>query len=86
MKILSVFICLFSFAVWADHHDEKGGKTFEEKKSKMLEHFEKRISHLNEGKSCVSSATDEAALKACHQKMKGLREEMKKAWKAKKMK
>jgi hypothetical protein len=86
MKILSIFICLFSLSVWADHHEEKEGKTFEEKKAKMLEHFEKRISHLNEGTSCVSSATDEAGLKACHQKMKSRREEMKKAWKAKKMK
>ena len=86
MKILSIFICLYSFLAFADHHEEKGGKTFEEKKSKMLEHFEKRISQLNEGKSCVSSATDEAGLKACHEKMKSQREEMKKAWKSKKMK
>jgi hypothetical protein len=86
MKMLLIFICVISVSVWADHHEEKEGKTFEEKKAKMLEHFEKRISHLNEGKSCVSSAKDEEGLKACHQKMKSHREEMKKAWKAKKMK
>jgi hypothetical protein len=86
MKMLSIFICLFSLTAWADHHEEKGGKTFEEKKAKMLENYDKRISKFNEGKSCVSSAKDEDGLKACHQKMKSHREEMKKAWKAKKMK
>ena len=81
-----MILCLYSFIALAEHHEEKGGKTFEEKKSKMLEHFDKRISLLNEGKSCVSSATDEAGLKACHEKMRSQREEMRKTWKSKKRK
>jgi hypothetical protein len=75
-KIIVLSLCFLSFNSFADHHDEKEGKTFEEKKAKALEGIEKRISFINETKACVSSATNEAGLKACREKMKAER----KAW------
>jgi len=75
-KIIVLSLCLLSLNSFADHHDEKEGKTFEEKKAKALEGIEKRISFINETKACVSSATNDAGLKACREKMKAER----KAW------
>jgi hypothetical protein len=75
-KIIVLSLCFLSFNSFADHHDEKEGKTFEEKKAKALEGIEKRISFINETKACVSSATNDAGLKACREKMKAER----KAW------
>lgn len=82
-KMLVLSLCLISFNSFSDHHEEKNGKTFAEKKAIALEGLEKRISFINETKSCVSSATDEAGLKACREKAKAQH----KAWKeAKKQK
>lgn len=78
--LLAIALCLGSFSSFADMH-EMEGKTFEEKKAKMTEHLDKKISHLNESKSCVSSATDEAGLKACKKKMWEEKKAMKEKWK-----
>jgi hypothetical protein len=76
-KMIILSLCCLSLNSFADHHDEKDGKTFEEKKAMALEGIEKRISFINETKACVSSATNDAGLKACREKMKAQR----KAWK-----
>lgn len=83
MKALLVLaLCLGSFGAFADRHKGKmEGKTFEEKKSLTTENLDKRISHLNEMKSCVSAARDEAGLKACREKMREQNKEMKEKWK-----
>ncbi len=78
-KIIVLSLCLLSLNSLADHHDEKEGKTFEEKKAKALEGIEKRISFINETKACVSSATNDAGLKACREKMKAERKEWREA-------
>lgn len=84
-KLLVTGLCLFSLAAFADHHEEDDkGKTFEEKKANMLQHIDKRISNMNEMKSCVSAAADKDALKACREKMKEYREDMKDKWQEKK--
>lgn len=82
--LLATLFCLGSLSAFS--HDHMEGKTFEEKKSMMLSHIDKKLQGLNESKTCVSSATDEKALKECRQKMKERRKEMKKDWKDKKKK
>jgi hypothetical protein len=84
MRILLGLIALahtFSLGAYADHHEGEGdmkGKKFEEVKSMMLEHIEKRMGHLTEMKTCVNGAADKEVLKACRMKhrevMKGHRE------------
>jgi hypothetical protein len=78
MKALVLCSIFFmSFSALADKHDGMEGKTFEEKKAKALEGIEKRLSFINETKTCVTAATDENALKACREKMKAHRKTMK---------
>ncbi len=79
--LLMAVLCLGSLSSFADEHE---GKTFEEKKAKMTQHLDERLAHINEAKSCVSGASDEAALKGCREKMKEHGKEMKESWKAKK--
>ena len=86
MKTILLAILIFSICnVQAE--DKKGsGEKFQEAKSKMLGNIEKRISNLQSIKSCVSSASDRDALKACRAKLKEHRAEMKeqrKQWKEK---
>jgi hypothetical protein len=81
-KFIVLSICFLSLNSIADHHDEKGGKTFEEKKAMALAGIEKRISFINETKACVSAASNESGLKACREKMKSER----KAWRENKKK
>ena len=70
-SLLCTAILLGSLHVYADHHKEAmKGKTFEEKKSHMLGKIDKRISHLNEMKTCVTSATTEEGMMSCHDKMR----------------
>lgn len=79
-KIFIATIFLLSQFAVADHHEEMQGKTFEEKKSHHLKNLESRISHLNEMKSCISSAKDESGLKSCKGKMKSHKKKMKNEW------
>lgn len=81
--LLTALLCLGALSSFAD---EKEGKTFEEKKAKMSSVLEAKEKHLSETKSCVSNAKDEAALKACKEKMREHRKEMKKMWDKKKKK
>lgn len=85
MKVLvAVLFLLLSVNSLAE---EKGsGEKFQKAKSMMLEKIEKRISNLQDVKSCVSSASNKEALKSCREKMKAHRAEMKeqrKDWKKK---
>lgn len=50
---------------------------FEKHKTEILAHIEKKISNLNEAKSCVSSAAKPEDMKKCHEMMKADRMEMK---------
>ncbi len=71
MKLVSMFIvlCAFSLEVRADE-----GANFATHKSEMLANIEERIAKLQEHKSCVSSANDKEAMKACREKMKDWRD------------
>ncbi|MEM7647391.1 MAG: hypothetical protein AAF203_10810 [Pseudomonadota bacterium] len=93
MILTSLAIAMtFSFFSFADHHEggdmmkEMKGKKFEEAKKMMMEHVEKRMTHLSDLKTCISGAADKPALKDCRMKhketMKGHRE-MRKEMRAK---
>jgi hypothetical protein len=69
---------------YADNLEEIDGKMFEEKKAKLTENIDKRISNLNEMKSCVAGAKDKSALKECRKKMKEFKDDMKEEWQDKK--
>lgn len=56
-------------------HAQKETK-FEEHKKQALEGIEKRISAMQEHKTCVSAAQDEKAFKACHEKMREFHHDM----------
>lgn len=78
MRPLIVLLALSSIAAFAQApQGEAGGDNFESRKKMALEHIEKKIGFLNEMKSCVSSAADQAALKTCHEKMREHHKEMK---------
>ncbi len=80
MKFLLVLsLSLSSLSVFAHDHDK--GPSLEDAKAKILAHLEKRISHINETKTCVSAATSKEALKVCKDNMrskgKAMRDEAK---------
>lgn len=49
----------------------KGGKNFPEKKAKILENLDQKITMMQEKRTCINAAEDHAAIKACHQKFRG---------------
>lgn len=81
MKFLMTLTVLLSLNAFAQEPVADGADkgNFADNKAKAIEHIEKKIAMMNEMKSCVSSATDQAALKACREKMheqhKGMRME-----------
>lgn len=64
-KVLLFALAISVTPVTAD--DAKKAENFQKAKTEMLAGLDKRISHLQETKSCVSSASDRKALKACRQ-------------------
>lgn len=81
MKTLLVAsLLLGSIGAFADHHEEWDKLPFAEKKTKISEKLDKKIKMMNDNKSCVDAAKDDAALKVCTDKMKEERKEMKKKW------
>jgi hypothetical protein len=74
-SLLLVSLLALSTHVMADQHEKE--MNVEEVKQKMLTHIDKRISAMQEHRSCVSSAKDKEALKACRNKMKSHRDAMK---------
>ena len=95
MKKIIIFtslVILTSLAL-ADHHKEEiykeykeermKGKTFEEQKSHMLQRVEKRIQNMNTFKSCINSADNKEALRACRKEARGLRKDLRKEMKRK---
>lgn len=82
MKWILSLLVVLSFSAYA----QKGnGKGFEERKAKAVEHISKRIAVLETAKSCISSAADKAALKACRATQKSSMQALKaerKAWQA----
>ncbi len=79
--LIMLFILSLSSLSFAKHHEEKG-KNFEAKKAKAIEVTDKRIQGLQKLKSCLSSASNKDALKACRKNHKSMvkehRHEMKK--------
>jgi hypothetical protein len=69
MKMLTLFAMLFSVTAFAAK-----GENFEENKAKAIARLDQRISMLQEAKTCISSAADKDALKACHKKHKESRQ------------
>lgn len=68
--LLIAYLLLGSVAAFADHHEEWDKLPFPEKKAKVSEKLDMKIKKLQEHKTCVDSAADEAALKTCKEKMK----------------
>jgi hypothetical protein len=73
MKVLLLALAFLSTVSFADDN-----ANFEEHKKEILSHIDKKISMLNEHKTCVSSASSKDDLKKCHEGMKEDREVMKK--------
>ena len=76
MKLLLAVLFVVSSAsvVFAGPGDEHGkdhdmGKTFAERKTHMQTEIEQHLTTMNGHKTCVNAAADDAALKACHDKM-----------------
>ncbi|WPU64577.1 hypothetical protein [Peredibacter starrii] len=81
MKTLLVAsLLLGSIGAFANHHEEWDKLPFAEKKTKISEKLDNKIKMLQENKSCVDGAKDDAALKVCTDKMHQERKEMKKNW------
>ena len=83
MKALSLLaFVLFIMPAFAENPAPPAGKAgplFGEIKAKRLSNIDKRISALNELKSCISSAAEHAAMKTCdakhRQQMDSLKED-----------
>jgi hypothetical protein len=72
MKFLTVFALALSASAFAGHHEmmkDMDKRPFAENKKMMSEMLEKKTTMVDEAKNCVNSAKDNAALKACHEKM-----------------
>jgi hypothetical protein len=94
MKILFFSLCvsvissaaLVSFDAFAASENDN----FADRKAKMVSKIEERIQKMEEMKTCVSAATDKAALMACHKAgkewRKGQSEERKEMRKARREK
>lgn len=85
----TVLLAAFAFvALTVPAYAEMGGKkhgdgmTMEQKKEKITANIDKRISLLQELKSCISAAKEQPDMKKCHEKhedaMDAMKEEMKK--------
>lgn len=68
MKVLAVALLVLSAGTFADEVADKAA-LFGDVKQAVLTNLDQRISNLQEAKTCVSAANDQAALKACKQKM-----------------
>ena len=79
MKVL-LAVTLSAFAVSSFAQGD-----LETHKAKALEHFDKKISMLNEAKSCISGAATMEAFKACKEDHRNKMKAMKKEWKEKMM-
>lgn len=44
------------------------GQTFEQRQANILKMMDERIAHLQEGKTCIQAAKNDADLKACREK------------------
>lgn len=87
LKSLILTFCLFaSFQSPLMADETKKTENFAKAKSDALANLEKRISHLQETKSCVSSASDRKALKACRMEARKKGEAMRAEMKDKRMK
>lgn len=63
MKFLAaVFLLSLSPSLLADEHD----KPFDQLKEQKLSNIDKRMTYLNELKSCVTAATNKETVKSCH--------------------
>jgi hypothetical protein len=78
MKFL-VLMALVSTSVFAQNATTTNNQAanLEQVKQMQLAHMDKRIAIIQEGKTCVQSATTRDAVKACHQQMKQKREALK---------
>ena len=90
MKTLLIGITFFSALALAHDKGKKHSHMSEEKfalfKERALENIDKRISQMQNTRSCISNANDRETLKACRKGMKENRKEWKekrKEWKAK---
>ena len=81
MKFLMVLV--LSVPMFAVAQDDGKAAMFQEAKANMLSSIEARMSNLNEAKSCVTAASDGAALKACHEKIQAANRELKEEMKGK---
>lgn len=68
LKLLVLGILVSSAAFAADEEN------FAKRKEEMLANMSERIQKMEEMKTCVNSAADKEALKACHKGMKEWRE------------
>lgn len=72
-KILFAFAVAgltFSSIVYAQEED------FAKRKQKILQSVDRRLSFLQEEKSCITAAKDQEALRACHESMQQKRKDM----------
>ncbi len=74
-KFISVvFAALLFSGVALAENGEKRAENFEAMKAERLKHIDARISKMQEHRSCVASASQGDAMKACHESMKAFRE------------
>lgn len=78
--LLIASLLLGSVGAFANHHEEWDKLPFAEKKTKISDKLDMKIKMLDENKTCVDSAKDDAALKICTDKMKEQKKDMKEKW------
>lgn len=79
MLLMSVFM-LSSVSVYAQKEEK-----FEEHKQMILAEMDKRISLLQDERSCMASASDHNGMKACREKSKANHEKMREEHQQRKM-
>lgn len=74
MKVAAVLASLVLFsangAFAQGNSAGPGGAGMEAHKQEVLAHMDKRITALQEAKSCISAAADQESMKKCHESLK----------------
>jgi len=73
-SLLAVYLVVSSLGCARSFADEGNSANFEKHKAEVVKEIDERTQKLQEHKTCISSAANHDALKACHSKMKEWRQ------------
>ena len=80
--IMALVLVLGSTAI-ARAAEQKSAPSFDTKKTEALSRIDERLKKMQDHRTCVAGATDEASLKKCHETMREYAHEKREEWREK---